>query len=134
MAKKESKKRKPIPEEIKLKLWVKTAGRCEFKGCNKPVWYNGLTLSESNFAQVAHIIGSSKDGPRGNDQSEELQTDFDNLMLLCQSCHKEIDDFPQKYSIILLRFWKKEHENRIEIQTNHPEDIPCFRERILVDG
>jgi hypothetical protein len=123
MAKKESKKRKPIPEETKLKLWVKTAGRCEFKGCNKPVWYNGLTLSESNFAQVAHIIGSSEDGPRGNDQSEELQIDYDNLMLLCQSCHKEIDDFPEKYPIVLLRSWKKEHEDRIEIQTNYPEDI-----------
>ncbi len=64
--------RKSIPDATKLQLWVKSAGRCQFKGCNTPVWYNGLTLSEGNFAEVAHIIGSSKDGPRGTDQSEEL--------------------------------------------------------------
>jgi hypothetical protein len=115
--------RKSIPDATKLQLWVKSAGRCEFKGCNTPVWYNGLTLSEGNFAEVAHIIGSSKDGPRGTDQSEELQVDFCNLMLLCQRCHKEIDNHPEKYPIELLCAWKQEHENRIEIQTSYPEDI-----------
>ena len=115
--------RKSIPDSVKLQLWVKSAGRCEFKGCNIPVWYNGLTLNSGNFAEVAHIIGSSKDGPRGTDQSEELQIDFSNLMLLCQRCHKEIDDYPDKYPIKLLRNWKQEHENRIEIQTSYPEDI-----------
>ncbi|RCJ20243.1 hypothetical protein A6S26_05840 [Nostoc sp. ATCC 43529] len=115
--------RRSIPESVKLQLWIKSAGRCEFKGCNTPVWYNGLTLNEGNFAEVAHIIGSSKDGPRGTDQSEELQINFSNLMLLCQRCHKEIDGHPEKYPTELLRTWKQEHENRIEIQTSHPEDI-----------
>lgn len=115
--------RKKIPENLRLQLWVKSAGRCEFKGCNKPVWYNTLTLSDANFAEVAHIIGSSKDGPRGNDQSEDLQIDFSNLMLLCQPCHKEIDDNEETYSVELLKKWKQEHEDRIEIQTSFPEDI-----------
>ncbi len=115
--------RKSISETVKLQLWVKSAGRCEFKGCNVPVWYNGLTLGEGNFAQIAHIIGSSKDGPRGTEQSDQLQTDYSNLMLLCQRCHKEIDDHPENYPIELLINWKQEHENRIEIQTDYPEDI-----------
>lgn len=115
--------RKSIPDTIKLRLWVKSAGRCEFKGCNKAVWQNSLTLSDGNFAEVAHIIGSSKDGPRGDDNSEELQVDYENLMLLCQACHKEIDSNIQKYPVDLLKRWKVEHEDRIEIQTSHPEDI-----------
>jgi hypothetical protein len=123
-------KRKAIPEATKLQLWVKSAGRCEFKGCNTPVWYNGLTLSEGNFAEFAHIIGSSKDGPRGTEKSEDLQLDFDNLMLLCQRCHKEIDDHSEKYPTELLRSWKQEHERRIEIQTSYPEDI--HRSTVLV--
>lgn len=121
--KKKTNKRKSIPETTKLRLWVAAGGRCEFKGCNEYVWHNGLTLSDGNFAEVAHIIGSSKDGPRGTEQSEELQTDFSNLMLLCQRCHKEIDDHWEKYPAELLRNWKQEHEDRIEIQTSHPEDI-----------
>lgn len=122
--------RKSIPETVKLQLWIKSAGRCEFKGCNVPIWYNGLTLSEGNFAEFAHIIGSSKDGPRGTAQSEELQVDFNNLMLLCQRCHKEIDDHPEKYPTELLHAWKQEHESRIEIQTSYPEDI--YRSTVLV--
>lgn len=116
-------KRKPIPENIKLELWVKSAGRCEFNACNQPVWYNGLTLSEGNFAEVAHIIGSSKKGPRGNDDSEILQQDISNLMLLCQRCHKEIDDNEDNYSVELLRTWKRNHENRIEIVTGIKENF-----------
>jgi len=115
--------RKSIPETVKLQLWVKSAGRCEFKGCNTPVWYNGLTLSESNFGEFAHIIAASEEGPRGSDNSEELQVDFSNLMLLCAKCHKEIDDFPERYSTELLKQMKHDHEYRIEVQTNYPEEI-----------
>ena len=35
--------RDSIPDRTRLKLWVKSAGRCEFSGCNKPVWRNDLT-------------------------------------------------------------------------------------------
>ncbi len=114
---------KSTPQHTRLKLWVRAAGRCEFRGCNQPVWRNNLTLSDGNFAEVAHIIASSEDGPRGSEESADLRIDYDNLMLLCQRCHKEIDDDPNRYSVELLRQWKQEHEKRIEIQTNYPEDI-----------
>lgn len=129
--------RKSIPNSVRLELWVKSAGRCEFKGCNKPVWYNSLTLSDGNFADVAHIIGASEDGPRGNSDSDELQIDFSNLMLLCKECHKEIDDTDKKVNFPddLLRKWKQEHEDRIEIQTsihheNFKTNIFVFRSKI----
>lgn len=115
--------RRTIPEHTRLKLWVKAAGRCEFHGCNEPVWRNNLTLSDGNFGEVAHIIAASSDGPRGNEESADSQIDYSNLMLLCQRCHKEVDDDPDRYPIELLRRWKQEHEKRIEIQTNYPEEI-----------
>ena len=115
--------RKNVPLHTKLKLFGKAAGRCEFSGCNKSVWRNDLTLTEGNFGEVAHIIAASEDGPRGSEKSADLQIEFDNLMLLCQRCHKEIDDNPETYSAKLLSGWKKKHENRIEIQTRYPEDI-----------
>ena len=115
--------RSSIPEHTRLKLWVKAAGRCEFKGCNEPVWRNNLTLSDRNFAEVAHIVGSSRSGPRGSEESEDLRIDYSNLMLLCQRCHTEIDADPDRYSVELLRQWKQEHENRIEIQTSPSTEI-----------
>ena len=116
-------KRRTVPEDTRLKLWVKSAGRCEFRGCNEPVWQNNLTLSDGNFGEVAHIIAASEDGPRGSEESAILQIDYSNLMLLCQRCHKEIDDNPDKYPAELLRQWKQEHEDRIEIQTSYSADI-----------
>ena len=112
-----------IPHHTRLKLWVKSAGRCEFSGCNKPVWRNDLTLSDGNFGEVVHIIGASEEGPRGNEESTNLQIEFSNLMLMCQQCHKEIDDNPDRYPPELLIEWKWKHEDRIEIQTRYPEDI-----------
>ena len=115
--------RSTIPEHTRLKLWVKAAGRCEFHGCNEPVWRNNLTLSDGNFGEVAHIIGSSEDGPRGSEESADLRIAYSNLMLLCPRCHIEIDRDPNKYSSELLHQWKQDHEKRIEIQTNYPEEI-----------
>ena len=115
--------RSTIPEHTRLKLWVEAAGRCEFPGCNEPIWRNNLTLSDGNFGEVAHIIASSEDGPRGSEESADLRIDYSNLMLLCQRCHKEIDDAPDRYPTELLRRWKQDHEKRIEIQTSYPEEI-----------
>ena len=72
---------------------------------------------------MAHIIPVSEGGPRGSEESTDLRIDYSNLLLLCQRCHKEIDDDPNEYPAELLHQWKQEHEKRIEIQTSHSEDI-----------
>ena len=115
--------RKNVPPDTRLRLWVKSAGRCEFSGCNEPVWRNNLTLNNGNFGEVAHIIAASEDGPRGNKESADLQIEYSNIMLLCKRCHTEIDTNSEKYPAELLREWKWKHEDRIEIQTKHPADI-----------
>lgn len=112
-------KRLSIPEPIRLKLWVLSGGRCQFPSCNKPVWRDGLTLSEDNFAHVAHIVAASPDGPRGDiELSQEQQADFDNLMLLCMDHHRLIDGRnAEKYTEEQLREYKQAHEERIQRQT-----------------
>lgn len=108
-----------IPDQTKLKLWVLSGGRCEFPGCNKYVWQEGLTLKEDNFAHMAHIVAASPDGPRGDEAlSEELATDFDNLMLLCLDHSKLIDGKNKSdFTIEYLREYKQSHEARIRRQT-----------------
>lgn len=108
-----------------MKLWVKAGGRCEFPGCNEEVWRDGLTMQEDNFAHVAHIVASSPDGPRGDKTlSEELDTDFGNLLLLCQTHSKLIDGkHDSEYSIEQLKQYKTEHEERIQLQTSLGPDL-----------
>lgn len=110
-------KRPSIPQKVKLQVWTEAAGRCQFRGCNIPLWYNALTLNQRNFGEMAHIIGASKKGPRGGDLSAKLAKDPKNIMLVCDRCHKEIDDsiLEELYSVEELMKMKKEHTDRVRL-------------------
>jgi len=112
--------RQKIPESVMLKLWVLSGGRCEFPSCNELVWRDDLTLKEDNFAHMAHIVAASPSGPRGDEElSPELQTDYDNLMLVCLKHSKLIDGRNEgDYTVEQLREYKTKHEERIRRQTS----------------
>jgi hypothetical protein len=107
-----------IPEKVRCLLWAKSAGRCEFDGCNKLLWRDGLTQLEMNFADVAHIIGDSPSGPRGDVKlSLAYCNDVNNLMLMCLDHHRMIDHILETYPDDVLRQMKKIHEDRMETLT-----------------
>ncbi len=117
--------RPKIPQKTQLKLWIKSGGRCSFKGCNKELWHDGLTLKEGNYANIAHIIAYSPDGPRGDKLLSPVHAiNYDNLMLMCQTHAKLIDDKDkvEEHPAQLLRKWKNEHESRIMVQTEVSSD------------
>lgn len=109
-----------VPVATQCMLWGKTAGRCEFAGCNKPLWKSSVTQESINIAQKAHIYSFSSRGARGN---EELATaeinDIGNLMLVCHECHRKLDARQNggRYTAELLQQWKETHEQRIELVT-----------------
>jgi hypothetical protein len=123
-------KRIPIPLNVRIKVWTEAAGRCQFHGCNKPLWYNELTLNQNNFSEMAHIIGASRNGPRGGVHSIELAKDHENIMLVCDRCHKEIDNpiLVKKYSPDVLRAMKTEHTERVRLLL----DLPSKKTRPLI--
>lgn len=95
-------------------LAVRAGGRCEFRGCNTYLFEHGVTKREGNFAEQAHIVAFSIDGPRGDDgERPENVHNIENLMFLCASCHKTVDDDPDSFSVALLKEFKTEHEERI---------------------
>lgn len=109
-----------ISTPTKLLLWGKAAGRCEYRGCNKPLWGDELTKAEFNTAYIAHIIADKETGPRGHPLlSEKLKKDISNLMLMCDVHHRLIDIHKVgKHPVKLLTEMKSEHERRIEIVTS----------------
>lgn len=84
-------------------LFSKSAGICNL--CKKYV---------PLIAEQAHIIAHSSKGPRGNIHYEENIDSYDNLILLCPSCHTKIDNDPENYSVKILRDIKLEHEKNIQ--------------------
>lgn len=116
--------RTTIPEKVKIRLWGKAAGRCQYEGCNKPLWYDSTTKSEFNSAYIAHIVADSPNGPRGDkERSKSLSTDIRNLMLLCDTHHRLIDrDQVEEHPEDKLLEMKKRHEERIELLTSLTEE------------
>lgn len=91
-------------------------GRCEFYGCNDYLLMDKLTLSETNYSNIAHIVAWERGGPRGDDPLPQgKRNGIENLMLVCTKHHKTIDskenvkDYPKEK----LQQFKKWHEERI---------------------
>lgn len=127
--------RNKAPSENTIRiLCSKAAGMCEFEGCNKRLFFDGVTLAKFNNAYVAHIVASSANGPRGDKvKSSQLSDKLENLMLMCADHHKLIDNpttGPQDYPVERLKEMKKIHEERIEKICNlfnvPKTEIVCF--------
>jgi hypothetical protein len=104
-----------IKGEVRLHLFVRAGGRCQFDGCNRYLMEHHLTLTAGNFAQMAHVVAFQEDGPRGRDPRRPADINsLDNLMLLCPVCHKLIDDEPAKFTRRTLEGYKAAHEKRIK--------------------
>ncbi len=98
----------------RLLLFVRAGGRCEFNGHNKYLLRHSMTLTEGNFAQMAHIVAFSPKGPRGKKRFPgKYLNSAANLMLLCHECHKLIDTHPEGYTAKALRRFKQRHEERV---------------------
>jgi len=110
---------------VKFRLWGKAGGRCQYEGCNKPLWIDGLTKAEFNIAYLAHIIADKPDGPRGHPVlSEKLKTDISNIMLMCDEHHRRIDKVDVAgHSVERLQKMKVTHEKRIELLTSIQEEM-----------
>lgn len=109
-----------IATTLQCVLWGRAAGRCEFAGCNKPLWKSSLTQEQINIAQKAHIYAFSSRGPRGGGDARPSDINqIQNLILVCHECHKKLDgrNGENRYPPDLLRKMKAQHERRIELVT-----------------
>lgn len=130
-------KKPTIKEKVRYLLWAKSAGRCQFNGCNQPLYQDDHTQIEMNFGEVAHIIGKGKQGPRGYEKLEydpRYVNEIDNLMLLCSKHHKLIDGKEHKYSDEKLREMKTIHEERVRLATemkiDNTSNVIIYRGRV----
>lgn len=104
-----------LSDSLKCRLWAKSGGLCEYRGCNEDLTGDGLTQAEFNAGYHAHVIGDRPGGPRGSEEdSARLANDLSNVMLLCDKHHRLIDRAQVKeHSVERLREMKREHEERI---------------------
>lgn len=114
-----------IPEKVKIRLWGRSGGTCQYRGCTEVLYEDPLTKAAFNQAYIAHIIADKPNGPRGDEiLSPLLCKEYSNLMLLCDRHHRLIDkEEIERHTVKLLQQMKREHEDRIMRLVKIPEDM-----------
>lgn len=98
-----------ISDKTRKLLWGHSGNRCAF--CRRELVMSGKTDDDSLVGDECHINAKRKNGPRYNPSLSDEQVDsFDNLILLCKTHHKMVDDQPIEYSVQILRKVKQRHE------------------------
>lgn len=88
------------------KLFARSGNRCAFPKCPTV-----LTLDDTLLGEVCHIkgerLGSARHDPN---QPETERHAYDNLIIMCPTHHKVIDDDEEAYTVERLHKMKSEHE------------------------
>jgi hypothetical protein len=127
-----------ISETTAKLLWGRAAGICSNPTCKTDLTFILENGSGFNVGEMAHVIANKPGGPRG---VEEGGSDgYENLLLLCPTCHRMIDKAPAgEYSIERLHEWKNAHEKSIRVngsalkfQTN--SELKGYIRRLLLEN
>lgn len=99
------------------KLFALSGNKCAFSECKQEL----ITEDRVIVADICHIEGEKENSPRYNSERrpEELD-DFPNLILMCKTHHKIIDDNEGKFSVDELLRIKNNHEQKYQ---NNPYQI-----------
>ena len=94
-------------------LWGRAAGVCSNPGCREKLTATGANGESFLTGEMAHQIAQSPDGPRGADGRGD--DTYDNLILLCPTCHRTVDKAPVgTIPVDTLKEWKKIHEDWVD--------------------
>ncbi len=107
--------RKPIPANISRQLWANSGGYCQRPDCNKYLLAS-IGTEKVSLANMAHIIGHGKNGPRSeHDLANIIDRDgLNNLLMLCLDCHKIVDELERQFSVETMHSWKNKHEKELQ--------------------
>lgn len=109
--------RKKIPAATRLKLFSEAAGHCQNPDCLDALFPIELG-GDKHIAEMAHVIPHGETGPRYEDRPEgDFDPDaFDNLILLCPTCHTKIDKDPDGFPRVILLGWKQNHVANLAVK------------------
>jgi hypothetical protein len=97
--------------DIKL-LWGGAGGHCSNPDCRSRV---AITSEEGDSyltGEMAHIIARQAKGPRGDGVGGS--DSYENLVLLCPTCHTKIDKAADNFPAEMLFEWKAQHESWVD--------------------
>ena len=117
------------------KLWGLAAGRCSYPGCGE-LCIEGETDDTFIIGEMAHVIAKRPSGRRGIPDGGD--SSYDNLILLCPTHHKKIDQAPEgTFPEKVILGWKERHEaaNTLASPTfNTVNDVANYIRQLLIEN
>jgi hypothetical protein len=97
-------------------LWARSGGKCAICKSDLVIDATDLNDDPSIVGDEAHIIARQESFTRGDyDSLSEAERDhYSNLILLCRTHHKQVDDQAGYYMVERLRQIKAEHETEVK--------------------
>lgn len=91
-------------------LWGRAGARCCNPDCRADLTKFG-SQGVVHVGEMAHLIAHSSNGPRGDGTGGN--DTYENLVLLCPTCHTTIDKAPDDFPEAVLRHWKAGREKEV---------------------
>lgn len=100
--------------QTKLRLFADSAGFCQRPQCRKRL-FSDEGGEDYHIGEMAHVFAAVDGGPRpAPEMDEAARASYENLILLCPSCHTEVDKAPAIFPDRLIREWKDSHKETIK--------------------
>lgn len=124
----------PASDKSRKILWAKSGNRCAF--CRvKLVVEKTEVDSESVVGEECHIVSGAPTGPRHDASYPNEKIDsVDNLILLCATHHKMVDDQQETYTASVLSSIKRNHETWVESKLRDEPTPPPVRIRRIKEN
>lgn len=102
-------------KNLKL-LWGPSGNKCAL--CRTTIIEMGKDGNPYPVGVNAHIEGENPGAARYNsDMTDKERADYQNIIVVCPTCHTKIDNDAQKYTVVDLKQIKKEHERWVNDST-----------------
>ncbi len=100
----------------KLRLFADSGGYCANPECWEEI-FKTFDNEVIHVAEIAHIISAGDKGPRADTNlTDEERSRYENLVLLCPTCHTIIDKAEDKFPEELILSWKRNHKEKLSAQ------------------
>lgn len=111
-----------------IRVIAQRAGyKCSYPGCQCGTIGPAISPLESvNVGEACHICAASPGGPRfDSTMTPEQRMSVENGIWMCRTHAAEIDRDVNRYTVALLKKWKKDAEKRADFErTNYNRELP----------
>lgn len=93
-------------------LWGRAASRCSLAECRRELVIDAMDTDDPSLVgEAAHIVAEEENGPRGiSPLTHDQRNKYENLILLCNVHHKQVDDQTNYFTVERLHTIKSAHE------------------------